>query len=304
MEYCSGGELFDKILSSNVSNEKECAKILMMILHALDYLHSKDIVHLDIKPQNIMYASASPNSAVKIIDFNLCKYNSQGTIDYPNGTPQFIAPEMIDGTYSKASDMWSLGVVMYILLSGEFPFWGDTHQQLYKEIKECKLFTNQEPWKGVSRDAKDLIQKLLVIDPTKRLSAKECLCHSWIKNYHKIKAVVNPEVKKNLTKFNLSYKLHRAVKEVLYNENLDTVLIRLSEIIEKDGDNKTKITVKELIELLNESRLDATKEQIQQIINAFNKSDSECLHVCDIFNKCDTPRKIKLGRMYSCNDVK
>mmetsp|Transcript_34205 Transcript_34205/g.60150 ORF Transcript_34205/g.60150 Transcript_34205/m.60150 type:complete len:403 (-) Transcript_34205:113-1321(-) len=191
-DLCTGGELFDKIVekSSNSDNgavcfaEEEAARIMQQILTAVSSMHKRGIVHRDIKPENILFETTDEDSSVKIIDFGLSR-KYYGSIGEPPmstivGTPYYIAPEVLRKRYDKSCDLWSAGVIAYILLCGYPPFNGDTNKQTHKSVLRGRYCFPAEDWKGVSREAMDFIHRMLQMDPRKRMTAEQALRHPWI----------------------------------------------------------------------------------------------------------------------------
>jgi len=187
-EFCSGGELFDRIISKSQSpdgkfSEKDAARLLASILDAIRYCHSKNIVHRDLKPENFMFATAEEDSPIKMIDFGLSRHDNtayHGVMKSRVGTPYYIPPEVLKGEYTRSCDMWSIGVLAYILLSGCPPFNGDTDAQIFNQVKSGFFSFDSPQWDDVSCVAKDFICCLLRMDPSERLTASEALAHPWI----------------------------------------------------------------------------------------------------------------------------
>ena len=184
MEYCSGGELLDKIAKQGKLNEDEVANIMQKAFSAVKYLHTLGVVHRDLKPENFMFSSNDSDSEAKIIDFGLSKYMG----DSPNyklstavGTALYMAPEILTGSYDERCDNWSLGVIMYVLLSGCPPFEGNNSNAVLQKVVQGKYTLNTPEWKKISSEAKNLIQGLLVVDPRQRFTASEALNHEWFK---------------------------------------------------------------------------------------------------------------------------
>ena len=148
------------------------------IFKAINHCHSLDIAHRDIKPENIMYDN---DGRIKLIDFGLAKVSHSKIANYETlaGTPYFISPEILKGLYGKECDMWSLGVLLYLLLSGEFPFDGDSRPELFDKIQTTKFNFKNHVWNNISDEAKDLISKLLIKNPKKRYTANQALNHPW-----------------------------------------------------------------------------------------------------------------------------
>ncbi|XP_047460549.1 death-associated protein kinase 2 [Mugil cephalus] len=184
LELVSGGELFDFIAEKENLLESEAIEFLKQILEGLVFMHSKNIAHFDLKPENIMLSDkVSPHPRIKLIDFGLAHLFRPGE-EYKStsGTPQYIAPEIVNcEPLSTAADMWSIGVITYILLSGLSPFQDDTDEETLKNIIAMKYEFNERHFSMTSSMAKDFIQKLLVNDPKERMTAEESLLHPWIK---------------------------------------------------------------------------------------------------------------------------
>ncbi|XP_042561996.1 death-associated protein kinase 2-like isoform X2 [Clupea harengus] len=184
VELISGGELFDFIAEKENLTESEAIEFLKQILQGVSYMHSKHICHFDLKPENIMLSSNTlPNTDIKIIDFGMAHRFIQGE-EYRSmgGTPQYIAPEVINyEPLSTAGDMWSMGVITFILLSGLSPFQGNTDEETLRNIVGMLYEFDDCHFSQTSAMAKDFIQKLLVKAPNERMSAEECLNHPWIK---------------------------------------------------------------------------------------------------------------------------
>jgi calcium-dependent protein kinase len=185
MELCTGGELFDRIIEASHFNEKEAAIVMQQILRAIFYLHEQHICHRDLKPENFLFQSRDPieGNILKLIDFGLSdKFRDGETMSTRAGTPYYVAPQVLAGKYNHLCDLWSAGVIMYILLSGAPPFFGNNDQEVLAKVKQGVLHFSPRDWKGVSEDAKGLIRMLVKHDPKERLNAEQALGHSWIKN--------------------------------------------------------------------------------------------------------------------------
>ena len=179
---------------------------------ALNYCHSNNIVHRDLKPENFLFVSKDDDSDLKIIDFGLSKIMNGGKLQRMKtraGTPYYISPEVLAGNYDVSCDMWSAGCMMYILLCGYPPFYGDDNNEILAMVQKGKFDYDGEEWDDVSNDAKDLINKLIT-KPERRLTAEEALQHRWIRNNTKHtqdKSVIRKLNLGNMKKFCKSEKL-------------------------------------------------------------------------------------------------
>ncbi|XP_066491028.1 death-associated protein kinase 2 isoform X1 [Tiliqua scincoides] len=183
LELVSGGELFDFLAQKESLSEEEATQFIKQILDGVNYLHAKKIAHFDLKPENIMLLDKSiPVPHIKLIDFGLAHEIEDG-VEFKNifGTPEFVAPEIVNyEPLGLAADMWSIGVITYILLSGASPFLGETKQETLANITAVNYDFDEEFFSHTSDLAKDFIRKLLVKDTRKRLTIQEALSHPWI----------------------------------------------------------------------------------------------------------------------------
>jgi len=185
MEYCEGGEVFDRIMDVGMIEEVMCADIVKQCASALKYAHNRGIAHRDMKPENICFCSTNiENNHVKIIDWGLGFYFGEARMKSAVGSLTYAAPEVLEAKgvegYSCSCDLWSLGVVTYVALCGKPPFWGNHTEQLRRMKKEQYPMTDQT-WQGISKEAKALIKGLLRCNPKDRLSTTAVLAHPWLK---------------------------------------------------------------------------------------------------------------------------
>jgi len=189
-DLCEGGELFNKIVKKTANDdgspcfpEEEAAKILHQILIAVKYMHQCGIVHRDIKPENILFETTEEDSPIKIIDFGLARKQSEGDAPMTSlvGTPYYIAPEVLRRKYDKSCDLWSVGVIAYILLCGYPPFNGANNREVHQAVRRGRYNLRSEEWSLVSREARDFVQRLLQRDPRKRMTVDQALNHPWMR---------------------------------------------------------------------------------------------------------------------------
>jgi calcium-dependent protein kinase len=182
MELCAGGELFHRLEKYGKFSEREAQSLFKHLMEVVIFCHDKGIVHRDLKPENILLATKSSSSPIKLADFGLATYIKPGQSLYGTvGSPFYIAPEVLAGGYNKAADVWSAGVILYILLSGTPPFWGKTKSKIFTAVRNADLRFSSDPWDRLSASARDLVTRMLCVDPSRRLTATEVLGHSWMK---------------------------------------------------------------------------------------------------------------------------
>jgi len=183
LEYASGGELFDAIVNKGSYSEVDAAKIIKQILEAILYVHNHGIAHRDLKPENLLLIkNDTGEEIIKIADFGLSKDFGEEQLQTSCGTPDYVAPEVLMGEpYDMAVDIWSIGVISYVLLCGFPPFYGDSQKELFENIMNGTYDFPDPEWTDVSQGAKNFIKKILVVDPEKRVNADQCLNDEWIK---------------------------------------------------------------------------------------------------------------------------
>lgn len=190
MDLLTGGELFDRIVGMGKYSEEDARYFTFKLLNAVLYLHDKTICHRDLKPENILLASKDSDAELKITDFGLSKTIAgvDQALQTRCGTPGYVAPEVLSQEivngelrrYGAACDMWSVGVIVYILLSAAPPFYGKTDAEMNRRIKAGQFKFPEKYWSSISAASKDFITRLLTVDPSRRMTASEALQHEWI----------------------------------------------------------------------------------------------------------------------------
>lgn len=253
-EFLSGGELYDTISKWNHFNEEKAAYILMQILSSVNYLHSLKIVHRDIKPENMLVENKLKSDKndelinIKLIDFGTCNYyDGNKSLTLRVGSPYYIAPEVLKRKYNEKCDIWSCGVILYIMLVGFPPFSGSTTSELLDNVGKGKFSMKSLCWNNVSEPAKDLLKKMLEFEPNKRISAQEAIEHPWIINI-KQKQITNIDkdyfssVLKNIKDFNAKEKLQQAtiayIVHFIYNSQEIEGLKKVFKYLDKNGDGR------------------------------------------------------------------
>lgn len=304
MEYCSGGDLMDRLLQKRYLAEREVCQIMFKLFSAINYVHQKKIVHRDLKLENVLFGDKTHNSDLKIIDFGLsaivkAKYTSffkdKANNDITNdlnskvGTPLYVAPEVLKGNYSFECDIWSLGVIMFMLLSGDPPFVGATEDKLFEMIEKGTYNFTSKVWEKISPKAKDLISKLLKVNPKKRIAGNQVMKHPWFNLLKKeeesqLKNVAQSHTssemggvlvdKQILTMLNSKKHLNKFKKEVLkvlINRLTNQDIINLKEAFNSIDVGKTgMITVQELMTAMNQNGFNQSEEEVKKIIKRIN----------------------------------
>eukprot|EP00897_Mesotaenium_endlicherianum_P004246 jgi/Mesen1/384/ME000010S_10843 len=181
MELCEGGELFDRIKLRRYYTEEDAAAICRTLVEVLLFCHAQGVVHRDLKPENILLCRRDSDVRIKVIDYGVAAYFKPGhPLKDVAGSPYYLAPEVLRGSYGPEADIWSAGVVLYILLCGLPPFWGPSDDAIFAAIKAGKLNMSGGIWPSVSDEAKELVQGMLTMNPAKRLSSDHILRHPWL----------------------------------------------------------------------------------------------------------------------------
>lgn len=180
MELCAGGELFHQLEKQGKFSESEARVLFRHLMQVVRFCHDKGVVHRDLKPENILLATKGSSSQIKLADFGLATYINPGqSLHGTVGSPFYIAPEVLAGGYNQAADVWSAGVILYILLSGKPPFWGKTKSRIFDAVRAASLRFQSDPWNIISDSAKELIRGMLHKDPSVRFTAQQVLDHPW-----------------------------------------------------------------------------------------------------------------------------
>ena len=282
-EYCQEGELFNEIKTYAPFNETITGYYMKQILKAVCYCHGMNIVHRDLKPENILIVKRMKNGChpIKIIDFGTAKiFSKEKKETLLIGSAYYIAPEVLDRNYTEKCDLWSCGVIMYILLTGRPPFGGNTDMEIMQKIKSGKYDLTKYPWGIVSKEAKDLIKDLLQLNPGQRLSAEKALKHPWFstKQVKQIESLNNLtkhnalKLVENLTKYRSDNILRCAVIAYLVHNNTQLKeaheAIKLFNRIDENGDGR--ITKEELYNGLQHylnKKGDELKEEVELIFS-------------------------------------
>lgn len=271
MEYCPGGNLFRKIVDQGKFGEPEARSAMQEILRAINHCHHLGIIHRDLKPENIMY---SDNGILKIIDFGLSMKADTFSIERLAGTRHYIAPEVIsDGRYTKACDIWSLGVILHVILSGYFPIGGNTVDEIFKATLAFRKpnFT-QELWNGVSSAAKDLVTKMMDPKYETRITAADALEHPWFNMKKEELPPEIPGILRSLKDYSQAPALKKKLLNLLFKGLDDVNVVSFKEaFVALDKNHTGFITCKELEEYLKSVGYTATAQELESYELGINK---------------------------------
>ncbi|KAM3276703.1 hypothetical protein ACQJBY_044851 [Aegilops geniculata] len=271
MELCEGGELFDRIFARSHYTERAAAKIGRTIAQVVQLCHDNGVMHRDLKPENFLFAGKEEDSPLKAIDFGLSVYFEPGErFTEVVGSGIYMAPEVLMRSYGPEADVWSAGVILYILLCGVPPFWGDTDERIAESIIRGEIKFEREPWPKVSQTAKDLVKKMLDPDPATRLTAKQVFEHPWLKNADKAPNVSLGElVRSRLKQFSSMNKFKKkalgVVAKNLPAEDIENYT-QMFQMIDKDKDGT--LTLEELKEGLRINGHAVPETEIQMLLEA------------------------------------
>jgi len=221
LELVTGGELLEELINRDKPyTEKEAMHYISQILKAVEYMHSMGVAHRDLKPENLLLDASKQN--VKISDFGLSKdFEKGGEMMTSCGTATYVAPEVLMATgYDPICDVWSVGVITYVLLSAHIPFDGQTENQVFQKILRAQFRFPSPMWDDISEEAKDFIRKIFVVDPKKRMSVSDCLDHAWLnmENEEKLEKALPSSLRDNLRQMHASEK---ALKAQMHTKDAD-----------------------------------------------------------------------------------
>ncbi|KAM2673171.1 hypothetical protein EV2_014489 [Malus domestica] len=277
MELCAGGELFDRIIKRGHYTERKAAQLTRTIVGVIEACHSLGVMHRDLKPENFLFVNEEEDSSLKAIDFGLSIFFKPGDIfGDVVGSPYYVAPEVLRKRYGPEADVWSAGVIIYILLSGVPPFWGETEQEIFEEVLHGDLDFSSDPWPSISESAKDLVQRMLVRNPKKRLTAHQVLCHPWVQ----VDGVapdkpLDSAVLSRLKQFSAMNKIKKMALRVIAENLSEEEIAGLKEMFKMiDTDNSGQISFDELRDGLQRFGANLNESEIYDLMKAADVDNS------------------------------
>ena len=279
MELCTGGELFDRIVENTENGvqftEKQAANLFKQMMSAINYCHKNGIVHRDLKPENLLYLNKDKNSPIKVIDFGMSKrFDSKHFMSEKVGTAYYISPEVLNGKYDEKCDIWSAGVILYIIICGYPCFNGDDDDEIFAAIQKGKINFPSPEWDSISSDAKELIKKMCC-SPNKRLTAEQVLNETWVKdNAPNAGKALLPMKIDGFKNYSNSNKLRKAVLTYIASRLSEEEIKKIKAIFETiDTDNDGKLSLEELKKAV--SLTDGMKiEYIEQLFKSIDTDNS------------------------------
>jgi serine/threonine protein kinase len=272
-ELVEGGELFDRIVSKAHYTEKEARDLIKLMLETMAYMHGQGVVHRDLKPENLLLCSETDDSDIKIADFGFAKrIKDLSPKETACGTPGYVAPEILRGDrYGAEVDVWSMGVICYVLLAGYPPFYDEDQKRLFKKIKEGRYHFHEDYWGNTSPEAINMIQMMLCVDQTKRWTAEQLLKHPWITmgdETLEAKDLTNSIVV--MKKFNARRRLRAAADAVIMANRMNRMLGRFR----GNGEDNSTASVQKKVSLLDPDALQAVQEGTV-VVSAAENADAE-----------------------------
>ncbi|KAG6420487.1 hypothetical protein SASPL_117018 [Salvia splendens] len=269
MEVCRGGELFDSIIAQGHYSEKAASDLCRQIVNVVQNCHFMGVMHRDLKPENFLLSSKDEKATLKATDFGLSVFIEEGKVYHDIvGSAYYVAPEVLRRSYGKEIDVWSAGVILYILLSGVPPFWAETEKGIFDAILNEEVDFDSQPWPSISNSAKDLVRKMLNKDPRRRITSAQVLEHPWIKGQASDKPI-DGAVLSRMKQFMAMNKLKKLALKVIAQSLSEEEIKGLKAMFTNmDTDNSGTITFEELKTGLARLGSKLSETEVQQLMEA------------------------------------
>ncbi|XP_073144408.1 calcium-dependent protein kinase 17-like [Henckelia pumila] len=271
MELCAGGELFDRIIAKGHFTERTAASLLRTIVQIVHTCHSMGVIHRDLKPENFLLLNKDENSPLKATDFGLSVFYKEGDqFKDVVGSAYYIAPEVLKRRYGPEVDIWSVGVMLYILLCGVPPFWAESENGIFNAILQGHVDFSSDPWPSISNGAKDLVRKMLNSDPKQRLTAFQVLNHPWIKEDGEAPDTpLDNAVLDRLKQFTAMNQFKKVALRVIAGCLSEEEIMGLKQMFKSmDTDNSGTITLEELKQGLAKQGTKLSEYEVKQLMEA------------------------------------
>lgn len=271
MELCAGGELFDRIIAQGHYSERAAAAVCRQIVKVVQICNFMGVLHRDLKPENFLLSSKDEGAMLKATDFGLSVFIEEGKV-YRDvvGSAYYVAPEVLRRRYGKEIDIWSAGIMLYILLSGVPPFWAENEKGIFDAILKGEIDFESDPWPSISKSAKDLVRKMLNPDPKKRITSAEVLEHPWMREGGDASdKPIDSAVLSRMKQFRAMNKLKKlALKVIAENMSEEDIKGFKAMFDNMDTDNSGSITYDELKKGLAELGSKLTETEVKQLMEA------------------------------------
>ena len=309
MELCKGKEVFDRIVEDGRIKEKKVCMVIMKVLHAISYCHSRGVTHRDLKPENILFETLDSESEIKLIDFGLSRkvFNDE-KMHTILGTPYYVAPEVLQGEYDEKCDIWSIGALTYIMLCGDPPFKGNSNHDIFNKILREDVKFSSKKWEKISDDAKNFVKNCLIKIPDKRPNAIQCLNNLWFKDIlndvHSVNNI-SVDILNNLKNFSIKEKFTKMVIKYLVN----TLTEKEKNIYKKafyamDYKHKGTIDIEDLEKSFQIGKVSIKKEDLEKLIKLVDENGKNSLDYTELLiaginkQKLFNEEKLKMAFQY------
>ena len=309
MELCKGKEVLDRIAEDGRIKEKKVCMVIMKVLHAISYCHSRGVTHRDLKPENILFETLDSESEIKLIDFGLSRkvFNDE-KMHTILGTPYYVAPEVLQGEYDEKCDIWSIGALTYIMLCGDPPFKGNSNHEIFNKILREDVKFSSKKWEKISDDAKNFVKNCLIKIPDKRPNAIQCLNNLWFKDIlndvHSVNNI-SVDILNNLKNFSIKEKFTKMVIKYLVN----TLTEKEKNIYKKafyamDYKHKGTIDIEDLEKSFQIGKVSIKKEDLEKLIKLVDENGKNSLDYTELLiaginkQKLFNEEKLKMAFQY------
>ena len=297
LEYVTGGELFDYIVRTRHLSEAIAANFMKQILTGVSYCHKNNIVHRDLKPENLLLDKPGPDATLKIIDFGTSAiFDTKKLLTQKYGTSYYIAPEVLNMNYNEKCDIWSCGVILYIILSGKPPFYGKNDQEILRSILAGHYSMKGVEWARISAEAKSLISLMLEFNPKYRISADDAMNHPWILGLANMKETDIDQISlANLQTFHAEMKLQYAILsfiafQMVSKDDAKRLANAFSQIDKnKDG----KLSKEELLDAyMQQMGKEAAAEEVKKIMQEVDVNNSGFIDYAEFITACSAKEEL------------